>query len=97
MGWQEFMRMERETLGEPLAGETAEQLDRIGEENRTRARQGLVALVGALGGTYHRHIDALGRADFEDGLAARWLEEGWLKQRTQRRRKARALLPYPSI
>ena len=82
MGWQEFMRMERGTLGEPLAGETAEQLDRIGEEDRTRARQGLVALVGAHGGTYHRHIGALGRADFEDRLAARWLEEGWLKQRT---------------
>ena len=55
--WQEFMRMERrrlherrqgklrEALGEPLWGETKEQLDRIGEEDRLRACQGLVAIV----------------------------------------------------
>jgi hypothetical protein len=31
------------------------------------------------------HIDALGRGDVEDRLAAQSLEEGWLKQRAQRR------------
>jgi hypothetical protein len=99
MVWQEFMRMERrrlderrqgklrEALGEPLWGETIDQLDRIGEEDRLRACQGLVAIVGADGRTCYRHIDALGRDDMEDRLAAQWLEEGWLRQRVERRRK----------
>ena len=107
MGWQEFKRLERgrlderregklrKALGEPLPGETAELLDRIGEEDRTRARQGLVAVAKADGGTSHMHIDALGRGDVEDRLAAQWLEEGWLKQRAQRRRKGVGLPPMP--
>ena len=99
MGWQEFMRMERrrlderregklrEALGEPLWGETLDLLERIGEEDRMRASQGLVAVVREDGRASYRHIDALGRDDMEDGLAAEWLEEGWLKQRVERRRK----------
>ena len=73
-------------LGEPLPGETKEQLQRIGEADRTRACQGLVAVVGADGRASYRHIDALGGEDIEDRLAAEWLEEGWLKQRVERRR-----------
>jgi hypothetical protein len=107
IGWQEFMRSERgglderregklrQALGEPLAGETKEQLDRIGEEDCTRALQGLVAVVGAHGGAFHKHIDALGRTDVEDRLAARWLEEGWLKQRAECRRKGVGPPPVP--
>jgi hypothetical protein len=98
MVWQEFMRMERrrlnerrqgklrQALGELLWGETVEQLDRLGEEDRLRACQGLVAIVGADGRASYRHIDALGREEMEDRLAAEWLEEGWLKQRAKRRR-----------
>jgi hypothetical protein len=85
----------REALGEPLPDETKEQLDRIGEEDRTRAGQGLVAVVGANGGASHRHIDHLGRDDVEDRLAAQCLEEGWLKQRAQRRRKGVGPPPIP--
>jgi hypothetical protein len=99
MGWQEFMRVERrrlderregklrEALGEPLWGETVELLERLGEEDRLRACQGLVAVVREDGRASYRHIDALGRDDIEDRLAAQWLEEGWLKQREERRRK----------
>ena len=99
MGWQEFMRVERmrlderregklrEALGEPLAGETLEQLERLGEEDRLKACQGLVAVVGSDGRASYRHIDALRRDEMEDRLAAKWLEEGWLKQRVERRRK----------
>ena len=102
MVWQEFMRRERkrlderregklrEALGEPLWGETVELLERIGEEDRMRACQGLVAVVGADGRACYRHIDALGRDDMEDRLAAEWLEEGWLKQRAKRRRNGAA-------
>jgi hypothetical protein len=83
-------------LWEPLPGETVELLDRIGEEDRLRARQGLVAVVGADGRASYRHIDALGGDDMEDRLAAEWLEEGWLKQRTGRRRKDAYALPMPA-
>jgi hypothetical protein len=107
MGWQEFMRLERrrlderregklrEALGEPLWGETLDLLERIGEEDRIRAGQGLVAIVGADGRASYRHIDALGREDMEDRLAAQWLEEGWLKQRAERRRKGADALSIP--
>jgi hypothetical protein len=107
MVWQEFMRRERrrlgerregklrEALGEPLSGETVELLDRIGEEDRLRAWQGLVAIVGADGRACYRHIDALGRDDMEDRLAAEWLEEGWLKQRAKRRRNGAEALSIP--
>jgi hypothetical protein len=107
MGWQEFMRLERrrlderregklrEALGEPLWGETLDLLERIGEEDRLKAYQGLVAVVGADGRASYRHIDALGRDDMEDRLAAEWLEEGWLKQRAKRRRKGAEALSIP--
>jgi hypothetical protein len=35
--------------------------------------------VGADGRASYRHIDALGREEMEDRLAAEWLEEGWLR------------------
>jgi hypothetical protein len=107
MVWQEFMRMERrrlhqrrqgklrEALGEPLWGETVDLLDRLGEEDRLRACQGLAAMVGADGRASYRHIDALGREEMEDRLAAEWLEEGWLKQRAKRRRKGAEALSIP--
>ena len=107
MGWQEFMRMERrrlnerrqgklrEALGEPLWGETVDLLERIGEEDRLRACQGLVAIVGADGRVAYRHIDALGREEMEDRLAAEWLEVGWLKQRAKRRRNGAEALSIP--
>jgi len=41
------------------------------------------------------HIDALGKGDLEDRLAAQWLEEGWLKQRSQRRMKGVGPPPMP--
>ena len=107
MAWQEFKRLERrrlderrqgklrEALGEPLWGETKEQLDRIGEEDRLRACQGLVAIVGADGRVAYRHIDALGRDDMEDRLAAEWVDQGWLKQRAARRRNGAGALSIP--
>ena|SRR5918993_1386797 len=107
MGWQEFMRMERkrlderrqgklrDALGEALSGETVELLDRLGEEDRIRACQGLVAVVREDGRASYRHIDALGRDEMEDRLAAEWLEEGWLKQREERGRNGTEALSIP--
>jgi hypothetical protein len=107
MGWHEFMRQERrrlderregklrESLGEPLPGETVEVLERIGEEDRRRACHGLVAVVGADGRPSYRYIDALDREEMEDRLAAQWLEEGWLRQRAKRRRMGDEALSIP--
>jgi hypothetical protein len=107
MGWQEFMRLERRqleerregklrrALGDPLPGETVEQLERIGEGDRIRAGQGLVAVVREDGRASYRYIDALEREDMEDRLAAEWLEVGWLKQREERRRKGVGAPPIP--
>ena len=107
MGWHEFMRQERrrlderregklrESLGEPLPGETVEVLERIGEEDRLRACHGLVAVVGADGRPSYRYIDALDREEMEDRLAAQWLEEGWLRQRAKRRRMGDEALSIP--
>jgi hypothetical protein len=107
MGWHEFMRQERrrlderregklrESLGEPLPGETVEVLERIGEEDRHRACHGLVAVVGADGRPSYRYIDALDREEMEDRLAAQWLEEGWLRQRAKRRRMGDEALSIP--
>src|SRR5215218_3678198 len=93
MGWQEFMGLEcrqleerregklRRALGDPLADETKEQLERIGEGDRIRACQGLVAVVR--------------EDDREDRLAAEWLEVGWQKQRAERRRKGVGAPPVP--
>jgi hypothetical protein len=85
----------RRALGDPLPGETKAQLDRIGEGDRIRACQGLVAVVGADGRASYKYIDALGGDDIEDRLAAEWLEEGWLKQRAERRMKGGDALPIP--
>jgi len=61
VGWEGFMQTERNqlrmrragklrrALGVPLAGETVEQLDRIGERDRLRAEQGLVPIMGGDG------------------------------------------------
>jgi hypothetical protein len=63
MGWEEYMCMKREqhwecregklrrALGIPLPGESSEQFDRIGEQDRVRAERSLVALEGEDGTT----------------------------------------------
>ena len=107
MGWQEFMGLEcrqleerregklRRALGDPLADETKEQLERIGEGDRIRACQGFVAVVREDGRAFYRYIDALERDDMEDRQAAEWLEVGWQKQRAERRRKGAGAPPVP--
>ncbi|HSK82664.1 MAG TPA: hypothetical protein VK902_04570 [Rubrobacter sp.] len=107
MRWQEFMRLERRRLeerrqgvlrrdlGDPLPGETIEQLERTGEGDRIRAAQGLVAVVREDDRASYRYIDTLGRDDMEDRLAAEWLEAGWLKQREECRRKDVGAPPIP--
>ncbi|MDQ4062551.1 MAG: hypothetical protein M3122_01335 [Actinomycetota bacterium] len=43
----------RRTLGVTLPGEFVEELDRLGEEDRIRAEQGLVAVMGEDGEIFY--------------------------------------------
>jgi len=97
VGWEGFKEMERRqlrerregklrrALGFPLPGESVEQLDRIGAQDRRRADQGLVALVGRGGGISYKHVDELGRPDMNTRLAAERVVDG-LKERVERRK-----------
>jgi hypothetical protein len=86
----------RRALGRPLPGESVEQLDRIGEQDRRRAERGLVAVMDR-GGTFsHKHIDDLGRFDMLSRTAAELVEVNWLKERVQRRKLGAEAPPIPA-
>ena len=99
MGWEGFMQMERRrlrerregklraALGNPLPEESTEQLDRIAEQDRWRAEQGLVAVMGAGIRIYYKRIDDLGRLDMRFRIAAERVRVGWLRERKERRRR----------
>jgi hypothetical protein len=108
MSLEGFMEMERKrlrerregelrrALGRPLPGESVEQLDHIGEQDRRRAEQGLLALKGKGGRIYYKHLDDFGPLDMRFRIAAEWVEVGWLKQRVERRkhREVAPSIPY---
>jgi hypothetical protein len=82
-------------LVKALPGESQEELDRIAEEDRSLAREGLVELMDEDGETYHKHIDELEVWDVADRLRAATARSDWLAMRTQQRierREARWLL-----
>lgn len=85
----------RRALGVPLAGETAERLDRIGEQDRRRAEQGLVTLLDAGGRIYHKHVDELNRPDMNARTAAERITLDWLKERVERRKLGAEAPPVP--
>jgi hypothetical protein len=105
MSWEGFMQMKRRRLGErregklrialgpPLPGESSEQLDRIGERDRRRAEEGLMALVGEGGKISYKHIDDSVRQDMYFVTAAEQVE--WFKERLERRRKGAGPPPIP--
>jgi hypothetical protein len=77
----------RRALGDPLPGETIEQLDRIGEADVLRAEQGLVAVMVEHGTIAYKPLADLLRQDMTLRTAAEGVEVGWLKERVERRRK----------
>ena len=99
MGWEEFMQMERrhlwehrqgklrKALGVALAGESAEELDRIGEVDQLRAERGLVPVMGQGGKIFYKHIDDLSKVDMHLRTAAERVEVAWLKERVECRKK----------
>jgi len=108
VSWEGFMEMERRqlrerrkgklraALGIPLVGESVEQLDRIGEQDRRRAAKGLVAVaVGQGGRISHKHLDDLSRLDMNCRTAAERVIVGWLRERVERRKRGLDMPPIP--
>ena len=107
MDWEGFLQTERRALterreghlrralGVPLVGETAEQLDRIGERDRARAERGLVPIVDEDGAITHKHIDDLSRLDMRSRTAAEWVTVEWLQERVECARKGTSAPPVP--
>jgi len=108
MGWEEFKQMERQqlrerregklrrALGVTLPGESTEQLDLIGEQDRRRAEQGLVAVMDQGGRIFHKHIDDLSRLDMNARTVAERVVVAWLKQRVQSRKQGSDAPPIPA-
>ena len=86
----------RRALGVPLAGESVEQLDRIGELDRRSAEQGLVALLGPGGQIYYKQLDDLGRLDMNARTAAERVVVDWLKARVESRKLDAEAPPIPT-
>jgi hypothetical protein len=97
--WARYMNTERralrtraegilaEDLAEPLPEESPEELDRIAQEDRRLAKEGLVELMDKAGEIYYEHIDELDRWDVADRLRAEIARSEWLARRTQKRIK----------
>ena len=108
MGWEEFKQMERQqlrerregklrrALGVTLPGETTEQLDRIGEQDRRRGEQGLVPLIDRDGTISYKHIDELSRLDMNARSVAERVVVDWLKQRVESRKQGSDAPPIPA-
>jgi hypothetical protein len=107
MSWEGFMQTERTqlkerckgklraALGVPLPGETGELLDRIGAQDRRRAQQGLVSVVGWGRKISYKHIGDLGTLDMRLRIAAERVTVEWLKERVERRMQGAEAPPIP--
>jgi hypothetical protein len=107
MSWEGFMEMQHRQLrercegklrrasGTPLPGESVEDLDRLGGQDRLRARQGLVAVKGQGGRISYQHIDDLSSLDMRFRNAAERVQVEWLKERIECRRRGAGSAPIP--
>ena len=99
--WERFMAAERrevedrrnghllKVLGVPiLPGETQAGLERIGEEDRLLAEQGLVEMEDPRGNTYRKHVEDLGPEDRTDRARAHGARVEWLAGRVRKWRTA---------
>ena len=72
-------------IGEDLPGESREELDRMAEEDRRLAQEGLVPLMNGEGEIRHKHVDELKSADVTDRIRAENAILDWLVSRTENR------------
>jgi hypothetical protein len=99
MGWDEFMQMERQqlqerrdgklrrALGVAVSGESVEEVDRMGEEDRRRAEAGFLAVMGPDGKIFYKHIDDLNIYDMRARVAAEEVQVAFLKERIERNKR----------
>jgi hypothetical protein len=90
--WELFMETERRELrlrqggqlgrllGEPQPGEPPAALERLADEDRRQAQDGLVALM-SMGKVSYKHLDELSPNDMPARTAANRLRTTWLKER----------------
>jgi hypothetical protein len=90
--WELFMETERRELrlrqdgqlgrllGEPQPGEQPAALERLADEDRRQAQDGLVALM-SMGKVSYKHLDELSPKDMPARVAANRLRATWLKER----------------
>jgi hypothetical protein len=76
-------------LGAALPDESPEELERLAEEDRLRAQEGLVEIMDERGVIIHKHIDDLAPQDRSARIRAEGARIEWLAQRRARR------LPLP--
>jgi hypothetical protein len=69
-----------ELLGEALPGEPPAVLERLADEDRRQAQDGLVALM-SMGKVSYKHLDELSPKDMPARAAANRLRTTWLKER----------------
>jgi hypothetical protein len=72
-------------LGSALPGESPQELQRLAEEDRLRAQEGLVALSGPGGQISYKRLDGLVPEDRNARLEAEWMQSEWIRERRARR------------
>jgi hypothetical protein len=85
----------RRALGIPQAGETTEQLDRIGERDRAKAERGLVPIMGWGDVITYEHLDELSRLNMKSRTTAEWVTVKWLRERLECAKKRASAPPVP--
>jgi hypothetical protein len=95
--WRLYMEAERrelqmrteghlaKLLGRALPGETPEELERIAEEDRLRAEEGLVELMDESREITYKHIDDLAPRDRRARVRAEGARIEWIAERQSRR------------
>jgi hypothetical protein len=95
--WDRFMEAERrelenrrngllrKLLGDPLPGESSEELERLASEDETRAEQGLLSLMNPDGEITYKHIDDIIPEDRTARIAAEGARVEWFAERTRTR------------
>jgi hypothetical protein len=90
--WEKYMEVERRelaqrksgqmgrALGRALPGESQEELERIAEEDRRKAEEGLVELRSG-DEVWYKHIDELTRDDRQARIESENTRAAWIQER----------------
>jgi hypothetical protein len=72
----------RQLLGDPLPGESSEELERLASEDETRAEQKLLKLMNPDGEITYKYIDDTTPEDHTTRIAAEGALVEWFAERT---------------